>query len=364
MENLQPQNRNHLFAQHVEEMEVKQATFASDMLQTQQSQRQEYRDFVMELYREYQLRINLSLENSKSNVDITQHTHISTSTSQSSSSLSISPSTSSTSSTLSTSSGMGSAKSIDGKELVATAANRIWKKDIGAPSCSSSSNSIPSSPSSTTKLPQQQQQKRQRQDSTTSRISQQSTSNDSWKRSSVGGVDDLAMQKMIQDIRDMGFPTERAEAAVTLTNGQNLERAISLLVECSDQIDQQVKRRSSPTFMTTSPPPPSSSISSSSLHQRQDSWNDSIPSFRRHSLQKSTPPTSSSTALQQHKPLPISALSSASSPNNNGGKSWNPISFLQQQKQALENTNLSTVRKLGGWLGKAMENLGIEHDEK
>jgi hypothetical protein len=195
-------------------------------------------------------------------------------------------------------------------------------------------------------------------------MSQQSMSNDSWKRSSVGGVDDLAMQKMVQDIQEMGFSMEQAEAALTLTNGPNLERAINLLVECPDQIDQQVKRRSSPTSMTTSSPPPSSSISSSSLHQRQDSWNDSMPSFRRHSLQKSTPPTSSSTPLQQHKPLPISALSSASSPNSNGGKSWNPISFLQQQKQALENTNLSTVRKLGGWLGKAMENLGIEHDEK
>jgi hypothetical protein len=104
------------------------------------------------------------------------------------------------------------------------------------------------------------------------------------------------------------------------------------------------------------PPPPQTSSSSSSLHQRQDSWNDSIPSFRRHSLQKPTPlHSSSTTSLQQlQKPLPLPAA----------GKSWNPISFFQQQKQALENTNLSSVRKLGGWLGKAMENLGIEHDEK
>ncbi|KAI8341446.1 hypothetical protein BC941DRAFT_467500 [Chlamydoabsidia padenii] len=374
MDNLQVQNRTHLYEQHVEEMEIRQATFASDMLQTQQSQRQEYRDFVMELYREYQLRVILLSENNKSTLATNIHN------STSSTSMSLSSSTSSTSSTSSSSSRIDSSKSIDGKDLVATAANRIWKKDTGSPSCSSSSVSVPSSPSSTAKQPQNhhpQQQRRQRQDSTTSRLSQQSTTSDSWKRSSIGGGnDDLAMQKMIQDIQEMGFSMEQAEAALMLTNGQNVERAVHFLVENRDQVDQQVKRRSSshqqqliassPTSATTSPPPPSSSSSSNSLHQRQDSWNDSIPSFRRHSLQKSTPPiSSSSTSLQQHKPLPISALSSASSPNNsnNGGKSWNPISFLQQQKQALENTNLSSVRKLGGWLGRAMENLGIEHDE-
>lgn len=50
-------NMTHLFARHVEDMEVFQATWASDILQTQQTQRQEYRSFVIELYQEYQQRL-------------------------------------------------------------------------------------------------------------------------------------------------------------------------------------------------------------------------------------------------------------------------------------------------------------------
>ena len=50
-------NMTHLFARHVEDMEVFLATWASDILQTQQTQRQEYRSFVIELYQEYQQRL-------------------------------------------------------------------------------------------------------------------------------------------------------------------------------------------------------------------------------------------------------------------------------------------------------------------
>lgn len=75
---------------------------------------------------------------------------------------------------------------------------------------------------------------------------------------------------------------------------------------------------------------------------------------------------SSGTAKAHSSPnLNVPSQNSSANANsaNAGGKSWNPISFLQQQKQAMESTNLSSVRKLGGWLGKAMENFGIENDE-
>ncbi|KAI8096929.1 uncharacterized protein BX664DRAFT_325210 [Halteromyces radiatus] len=314
MEGPQLQNRTHLFAKHVEEMEIMQATFASDVLQTQTSQRQYYRDFVMELYREYQLRTDVTIPDDASSLS------------------------------------KSSASLVDGKDLVATAASRTWRKEP-----ESSSSSISSTTTTTTG--------RQRQNSTTSftsRLSQQSFSSESWKRTSMG-PEDLARQKTIQDIQEMGFTKEQAEAAITLTNGLNLERAINLLVESPHQIEQQMQqqhqnKKRSASFTSISNHP-SSTSSTSSLHQRQDSWNDTKPNFRRHSLQKPPGSSSSSSSLQQT----TKQLSSISS--SNAGKSWNPISFLQQQKQAMENTNLSSVRKLGGWLGKAMENLGIEHDE-
>ncbi|RCH77892.1 hypothetical protein CU097_000316, partial [Rhizopus azygosporus] len=49
-------NMTSLFTRHVEEMELFEATWQSDILQLQQTQRQEYREFVIELYREYQNR--------------------------------------------------------------------------------------------------------------------------------------------------------------------------------------------------------------------------------------------------------------------------------------------------------------------
>ncbi len=56
-------NMTSIFTRHVEEMELFQATWQSDLLQTQQTQREEYREFVIELYREYQSRLaNMSDE--------------------------------------------------------------------------------------------------------------------------------------------------------------------------------------------------------------------------------------------------------------------------------------------------------------
>lgn len=53
----------HLFSRQVEEREVFQATWESEILQTQETQRREYRAFVIELYREYQQRLGLLPDN-------------------------------------------------------------------------------------------------------------------------------------------------------------------------------------------------------------------------------------------------------------------------------------------------------------
>ncbi|ORX56961.1 hypothetical protein DM01DRAFT_1268375, partial [Hesseltinella vesiculosa] len=237
------QNMNH-FTNHVEELELAQATYASDVLQLQQSQRQEYCDFVMELYREYLLRTSSLTDQSSSTTD--------------------------------------PIKTMAAKDLITTAAARVWKKEptSAASSLSSSSSKVE-------------------------------------RRSST------SLDKLVQDIQEMGFTKDQAEAALALTK-HNLEQAILVLVEQPKQVEDQmrkIKRRS--LSMTALPP---------DLSPSQPS--------RRRSLQK------------PYTPPPLSSKQ----------KGWSPISFLHQQKQALENTNLSSVRKLGGWLGKAMENLGMDND--
>jgi hypothetical protein len=261
-----------IFTRQVEETELFQATWQSDILQTQQTQRQEYREFVIELYREYQSRLAFISDNDKVSAE---------------------------------------RKKLDGKEIVAAAAGRMrhWDENEDEETASSSAHSSAKS--------------EQRPRSTSSSL-----------------VIDKNMDKMIKTIQDMGFEKEQAETALMLSN-QSLEGAISLLLEDPDKVNQAVK----PPASVSTPYRRSQSLSqvqrpTFGVHSRNSSWNDT----RRHSLQRlSGTPFFNKSAL-------------------NAGKSWNPISFLQQQKHAMENTNLSSVRKLGGWLGKAMENLGIEED--
>ncbi|CAO3698796.1 unnamed protein product [Rhizopus microsporus] len=224
-------NMTSLFTRHVEELELFEATWQSDILQLQQTQRQEYREFVIELYREYQNR---------------------------------------------------SEEKPDGKEMVEAAASRVkaWDHpDTGSLHSSSSS-----------------------------------------KRRASSILSNGEYTESVKSIQEMGFAKDQAETALMLSN-QSVEAAIALLLENRAKVDAHIPLRRS--IQTTR------SRSNSSIENK------------RHSLQRA------------------SSLGNT----NKTGKSWNPISFLQQQKHAMENTHLSSVRKLGGWLGKAMENLGIEEDK-
>lgn len=308
---IQQQQTTQLFAKHVEEMEIMQATFASDILQTHQSQRQEYRDFVMELYREYQLRLSQYKTNQQDVMTM-----------------------------------------IDGKELVDLAASRTWKKsEFSSNSTTSSTNSSSSSIHSTTSSTHSPSsiQKRSRQGSTSSHHHHRL----SFTQQHPSSQNDPQLIKMVKSIQEMGFTKEQAETALFLTNKQSLESAIQMLIENSKQVDDYIDQQQQQ----------SKRKSTSSLSSLQDNDNTNYNS-RRHSLQKLISPTSTPPPPPPPPPSSSSLLTNQKTNPMTNGKSWNPISFLQQQKQAMENTNLSSVRKLGGWLGKAMENLGIEHDEK
>ena len=126
----------HLFAKHVEDMEIFQATWASEILQTQQTQRREYRAFVIELYREYQQRL-AALSNEKN----------------------LKPED-----TL-----IEAEKNLDGKDIVKVAAERIKENDVKRRRQSSSATSLVSGVSSSDQvsmsrsLSQSQQQQQQQQ---------------------------------------------------------------------------------------------------------------------------------------------------------------------------------------------------------
>ncbi|KAI9361978.1 hypothetical protein BD770DRAFT_360710 [Pilaira anomala] len=283
-------NPTTLFTRQVEETEMFQATWQSDILQVQQTQRQEYREFVIELYREYQSRLS-HLSDEKQQDVLTK---------------------------------------LDGKEIVAVAAGRVKQSDTHQ----ANDGSIKSHESSSK-----------------ARLSHNSSSHDLVRTSSSPeSIESTLQSPQSIELVKMGFAKERVEAALVLGN-QNMEAAIGLLVDNSNKIDaymQEQKIRPS----TSTPYRRSYSLSQVSRPDMTPSPPLSVrQTDRRHSLQRlSTTPTSFLTAKNNNN-------------NNAPTKSWNPISFLHQQKQNMENTNLSSMKKLSGWIGKAMENFGIENDE-
>lgn len=288
---------------HTEETQLLQATWQSDILQTQQTQRQEYREFVIELYREYQSRLS-SLPDDKQDESLAM-------------------------------------SKLDGKEIVDTAAHRVRRFD--PPNKNPSLKSVDSHPAN-----------RKRTGSLASSLgSIQSPLTQELVRSpsQPESVESLEFQKTVKNIQEMGFAKDQAETALVLSN-QNMEAAIGLLLENPTKVDAYIAEQKAikPLASNSSSTPYRRSLSLSQVPRPNiiASPPSSVRNDRRHSLQRhSTTPTFLNITTSK---LPA--------------KSWNPISFLQQQKQNMENTNMSSMKKLGGWLGKAMENLGLEHDER
>ncbi|KAI9323160.1 hypothetical protein BX666DRAFT_1883930 [Dichotomocladium elegans] len=311
-------NMTHLFARHVEDMEVFQATWASDIMQTQETQRREYRLFVIELYREYQRRlVALAEEKNLKPEEVL----------------------------------IEAERSLDGKDIVKTAAERVRlqqqqqqphsKKSTASPvdeeNCRSTQKSSPAS--------------------MLSQVSSSGTSVDQMPTSrSLSELRDKT-SKMVHDIEEMGFTKEQAETALELTN-QQMEQAVMLLLEDPNRVSSAIQqqrqcRRSSSMSQVTAPSP---------AHSRTSSLNDNSVGL---SQQVGSPTSTTATTITAPRRHSLQRNISLAKSNNMAqpNKSWSPISFLQQQKQVMENTNLSSVRKLGGWLGKAMENFGIDHEE-
>ncbi|KAI9474059.1 MAG: hypothetical protein EXX96DRAFT_541704 [Benjaminiella poitrasii] len=371
-------NMTTIFTRQVEEMEIFQATWQSEIMQAQQTQRQEYREFVIELYREYQSRLaSLSDEEHLKPED-----------------------------TL-----VLAEKKLDGKEIVAAAANhmRKWEEQQQQSSNSihsgnSSSNGSSSLNNNTISRPASVNAittpTRPRTASFASSLGSPNAQQHTFSPNELASLVRTASlpsesnSLSVTNIQKMGFAKDQAEAALVLSN-HHVETAITLLLENPTKVDaylaeqrlQQQQLEQQMHFKQMAHPPASSTTPyyrrSHSLSQvprppiptTTSSRQQQTTTKRRHSLQRfSTTPTflniigNKNSLQQQQQQQGPPLIHAATMPNipttttTTTNKGWNPISFLQQQKQAMENTNLSSVRKLGGWLGKAMENLGIENE--
>ncbi|CAI2167099.1 7188_t:CDS:2 [Funneliformis geosporum] len=134
----------------------------------------------------------------------------------------------------------------------------------------------------------------------------------------------------ITKIKDMGFTDEEAKVAFEMGNG-NMQEAIMLLLDNKGKVDAQIAN--------------GGMINAIPIPRR--------PSMIGQSQQMSSPPHRRSRSHSKQLQLTIQKQEKKGT--------WSPITFLQQQKNnMMTSQNNSSLRKLGGFINKAMENFGFE----
>ncbi|KAG0207610.1 hypothetical protein BGX28_001201 [Mortierella sp. GBA30] len=359
----------HLMTRHVERMEVAQATWNSQLDDLQAAQRSKYQEFILELYAIYK-RCQLNL--------------------------------SSTADSGSVGGGANGATRLDGKEMVAEAMRTIGARrsnvdeplppkdsQVSVAPDHNNNKDLPDVPAAT---------------STSSQVSiagaeldnSQETSEFNASASSSPAVadstleqdapspppkpprkDDAELNQMIQSILEMGFDVEQAKGALLIANRNMKDHAINLLLEQPDSIPRLVAAKQKVDAMKenarrqnraqSSPQQVSPSLAGSpnanSVQSQPSSTTSSSlsPDLR-------AQPTGSRPERSHSVSSPRPMIGGGGSNNQGAGgtlnqKPWSPLPFFQQQRNALltNNTNPS-VKKFGGWLNRAIENLGLDDD--
>ncbi|KAG0056383.1 hypothetical protein BGZ83_005299 [Gryganskiella cystojenkinii] len=186
--------------------------------------------------------------------------------------------------------------------------------------------------------------------------------------------EDVELNNMIKSILEMGFDVEQAKGALLIAN-RNMDHAVNLLLEQPENIPRLVLAKQKVDAMKENARQKARAQSSPQPPQQLPQQS-SAPTVIHPSMANNATPAQVNPALAQpqaERPLNRSASVSSPRPHIPGvtqsgpgtpvQKPWSPLPFFQQQKNALltNNTNPS-VKKFGGWLNKAIENLGLDDD--
>ncbi|KAF9134512.1 hypothetical protein BGW39_006777 [Mortierella sp. 14UC] len=342
-------NLTQLMTRHIERMEVSQATWNSQLDDLQSMQRSKYQEFILELYAIYRRRQ-------------LYHSHKDTSN--------------------------GSANGLaplDGKEMVAEAMRTIGTRQSnvdGTPSdqslqlhSTSTSKDLPSIPLESASQPETmnaeepitQPPKEPPPEMPTPDMYHGIAPVDSPPPPPPPAKEDPELEKMIKSILEMGFDVEQAKGALLISN-RNMDHALNMLLEQPENIPRLVAAKQKMDAMKES--------SARRQNRAQSSPQQPLPSLTgspaSNSLQPHPNPAQDPRVQNVNRPIDRSASVSYPRPHipnqgSSGGavsqKPWSPLPFLQQQKNALLTNNSNpSVKKFGGWLNKAMENLGLDDD--
>ncbi|KAI9231761.1 MAG: hypothetical protein BYD32DRAFT_466849 [Podila humilis] len=325
-----------LSTKHVEVMEVVQATWNSQLDDLQSIQRSKYQEFVLELYSICKKRQLKASQSPNPN-------------------------------TADTNSQSGVDNPMDGKDMVAEAMRNIGERKSnveGVPTRKSQTDTKPLPPppkEPSQDAPESTEAKGAPETQLQHAIPEEQTAPTQLSNPEPSLTpppkpprkEDPELDGMIKSILEMGFDMDQARGALTITN-RNMDHAINLLLEQPDSIPRLLKAKEKVDAMKE--------------NARQKNRTQSSPQQPHPSLVANRPAPS-----EQSPSRPLDRSSSVSSPRPvipglasgaSRDKAWSPLPFLQQQKNALLTNNANpSVKKFGGWLNKAMENLGLDDEQ-
>ncbi|KAG0022056.1 hypothetical protein BGZ80_001161 [Entomortierella chlamydospora] len=338
-------NLTHLVTRHVERMEVAQATWNSQLDDLQSAQRSKYQEFILELYKIYKRRQLYAKQPAQN--------------------------------------GGGSGNvSLDGKDMVSEAMRTVGARKLNIDAGVGGRESRNTAGNSNKGLPPAQPPQTQPQVTETQppQISQeQSTETAVNANQGMAPLpppkpprkkeEDVELNGMIRSILEMGFDVEQAKGALLIAN-RNMVReddhAINLLLEqpeniprlvlAKQKVDAMKENARRQTRALSSPQQPHPSLTGSA------GANLSPTPAQEPRIQSAGRLAERSASVSYPRPM-VSGANQGSSATP-AQKPWSPIPFLQQQKNALLTNNAApSVKKLGGWLNKAIENLGLDDDD-
>ncbi|KAI1312243.1 hypothetical protein EDD11_003043 [Mortierella claussenii] len=333
-------NLTHLMTRHVERMEVSQATWNSQLDDLQKAQRSKYQEFVLELYDIYKRR-QLQADHGAQTGDTS------------------------------------GALLRDGKDMVAEATRNVDARQLNterAPpeqqptaSVEISGNDLPAIPQippvhpplSGAEVP-------------TAQLSQVQPAAIIEPASQLLAAtetppnppskEDPELDRMIKSILEMGFDVEQAKGALLISN-RNMDHALNLLLEQPENIPRLVLAKQKVDAMkerarTRGQSSPQQPLPTLTGPQNQNTAQAPIQDPRVQSMGR---PIERSASVSSPRPM-IPGLNQGIG-GSTAQKPWSPLPFFQQQKNALLNNNASpSVKKFGGWLNKAIENLGLDDE--
>ncbi|KAF9917156.1 hypothetical protein BX616_001797 [Lobosporangium transversale] len=332
-------NLTHLMTRHIERMEVSQATWNSQLDDLQSAQRTKYQEFILELFEIYKR----------------QHLYANHSAQTG---------------------GASDGVLLNGKDMVEEAMRTIGAR------ISNVESTLPDQQTKTfTDGERQESSIVPQPHATASQTSQLGTMSQSLLdqpveatigTSPIAQVTDTPiectknevnpeLQRMIKSILEMGFDEEQAKGALLIAN-RDMDHAINLLLEQPENIQRLVLAKQKTDALKervrargqSSPQQPSTSLIGA------NTVNSAI-STQASKVQQAGRAAERSASVSSPRPL-SGMFNHGPGANAAQQKPWSPLPFLQQKNALLSNSTSPSVKKFGGWLNKAIENLGLDDD--